>query len=37
MERLTRVLHLLEDLRGASNIGAEREPRLHISMARRKR
>jgi hypothetical protein len=36
MERLTKVLHLLEDLRGAAKISAEREPRLHLSMPRRK-
>ena len=33
MENMTRVLHLLEDLRA----GAEREPKLHLSMVRRKR
>ena len=33
MERMTAVLLLLEDLRA----GAEREPKLHLSMVRRKR
>jgi hypothetical protein len=33
LERMTAVLLLLEDLRG----GAEREPKLHLSMAQRKR
>jgi len=33
VERMTQVLLLLEDLRA----GAERQPRLHLSMARRKR
>jgi hypothetical protein len=37
LERLTRVLHLLEDLRGAAKLGHEREPKLHLSIARRKR
>jgi hypothetical protein len=37
MERMTQVLLLLEDLRGTANIGAEREPKLHISIATRRR
>ena len=33
LERMTQVLLVLEDLRA----GAERQPRLHLSMVRRKR
>jgi hypothetical protein len=37
LERMTQVLHLLEDLRAGASIGREREPGLHLSLGRRKR
>jgi hypothetical protein len=38
MERMTLVLHLLEDLRAGADARAERQPKLHVSIAlRRKR
>jgi hypothetical protein len=37
LERMTRVLHLLEDLRAGADAGLERERKLHISIATRRR
>jgi hypothetical protein len=37
MERMTQVLLVLEDLRGAAKLGAERQPKLHLSLATRRR